>query len=155
MTAGDRQTSSDPTIDQSVAQGRLVIVYFDGFCNLCNGFINFLVSRDRHRRLRFAPLQGVTAQVHVPSLTKGATGDVPDSVVVVDRGRIMLRSEAALHVLIQIGGVWAIIGRLGRVCPEPLRNGVYRWFAANRYRWFGRRDSCRTPSPEERELFLP
>jgi predicted DCC family thiol-disulfide oxidoreductase YuxK len=127
------------------------VVFFDGVCNLCNRTIDFLVRHDRKRRFRFAPLQGETAKAMIPEHV--ATGDY-DSFVLVEDGRVSTRSTAALRLLAGLGGLWTLaLGLL--VVPAPLRDAVYRLIAQNRYRWFGKRSSCRLPTPEERQLFMP
>lgn len=125
------------------------VLFFDGVCNLCNGFVDFLVKRDRKRIYRYAPLQGKTADYALPSDVRGA-----DSFVFCLRGEVYLRSSAALKVLAGLGGVWSL-ARFLLWIPIPVRDGIYRLIATNRYRVFGRKDTCRLPRPEERELFLP
>ncbi|MDX2064409.1 MAG: DCC1-like thiol-disulfide oxidoreductase family protein [Fimbriimonadaceae bacterium] len=128
------------------------ILFFDGVCNLCNGAIDFVMRRDRSRTIRFASLQGETARTVLPAeLREGGL----DSMVLWEGGERYVRSEAALRVMARIGGVPAAIAAIGRVVPRGLRDAVYRTIAANRYRWFGQRDTCRVPQPEERERLLP
>jgi predicted DCC family thiol-disulfide oxidoreductase YuxK len=130
--------------------GDAAIVYFDGFCNLCNGTVDFLIRRDRHRRLWFASLQSPRGQREC-----GATpdGEDPGSVVLSYEGRTYYRSTAVLRAVALLGGGWQLVSVL-RVIPPPLRDTVYRFIAARRYRWYGRRDTCRVPSPAERDRFL-
>lgn len=125
------------------------VIYFDGFCGLCNGFVDFVLSRDKARRFRFAPLQGSTAKARF-----GDPGDVdPTTIVLEEDGRTFERSTAALRIISGLGGGWSIVSVLGLV-PRFLRDAVYDWVARHRYGWFGKRDSCRLPSPEERAVFL-
>jgi predicted DCC family thiol-disulfide oxidoreductase YuxK len=126
------------------------IVYFDGVCNLCNRFVDFLVRHDRKGRYRFASLQGETARRRLPH---GLTGPAPETIVLESSGELRFRSDAALAILSGLGGAWRAFGAL-RVVPRPLRDWVYQWIARNRFRWFGRRDTCRVPGPKERSLFL-
>ncbi len=127
-----------------------LIVYFDGVCSLCNVFIDFLVRVDHRRRLRYAPLQGTTAQAR--GIHTG--NSVPPSIVVLDGSLFLTESDAVLRIFSLLGGVWTLCG-LARVIPKSFRDAAYRLIARNRYRIFGRRDTCRVPSPVERELFLP
>lgn len=124
------------------------VVFFDGVCGLCNGFVDFLVRHDRAHRLRFAPLQGQTAATfeHLP------TG--LDSVVVVDGARVLVKSDAAISVLARLGGAWRLATVL-HIVPRALRDAVYALIARNRYRWFGQREVCRIPSESEARWFLP
>ena len=135
---------------QTVRDGEPLVAFFDGVCNLCNGTVNFLIDRDRRARLRFAPLQGPTfaglAARH-PEL-HGV-----DSFVLSQGGRVHVRSAAALRILMALGGTWRLAGALLAV-PRPLRDRLYDFVARRRYRWFGRSDSCRRPTPELRARFL-
>ena len=124
-----------------------LVVFFDGVCGLCNRFVDFLLRRDHQHGLRFAPLQGSTAE----SL---ALPTDFDTVVARDGTRTLVRSDAALAALSRLGGLWVFAAVLGLV-PRPLRDAVYRFVAHNRYRWFGRHDSCRLPEPHEALSFLP
>jgi predicted DCC family thiol-disulfide oxidoreductase YuxK len=128
------------------------ILFFDGVCNLCNSTIDFLIRRDQRRKLRYAPLQGETA-VRLLGIKEAGQGD-PDSIVLLRKGRLSRRSGAVLRVLADLGGIW----RLALLCllvPWPLRDRGYKFIATHRYQWFGRRDTCRIPTLEERRLFLP
>jgi len=128
------------------------IVYFDGYCGLCDRFVTFLVARDRRRALRFAPLQGQTAAGRWPAMAT-AGGD-PRTVVYEEAGIAYERSTAVLKALRALGGGWRLVAFLA-VIPRPLRDAAYDWVARHRFRWFGRRDSCRLPTAEEQPSFLP
>jgi predicted DCC family thiol-disulfide oxidoreductase YuxK len=135
-----------PARSRSEAPG---VVYFDGVCGLCNGFVDFVLQRDRGRRLRVATLQGATAAGRFGP----AAGD-PASIVYEEDGVILERSAAVLRILGRLGGPWSLFAFFGLV-PRPLRDWVYDWVARHRYGWFGRRDTCRLPTAEERAFFLP
>jgi len=125
------------------------IVFFDGFCILCKGSVDFLLTLDKHHLLRFAPLQGSTAKEMLPPEIRK---DV-DSVVYYKEGQTWLRSAAFMEICRDLGG-WLHIFRLGVLFPRALRDRIYNLIARNRYRWFGRRESCRLPEEEERPYFL-
>lgn len=125
-------------------------VLFDGVCGLCNSVVDFALGEDQGRRLRFAPLQGATAQ----SLLGPEAGADLDSVVVVAEGRVYRHSAAFLAILARLGGPWRVLAAAGRLVPGILRDALYRFVARNRYQWFGRRETCRLPRPEERGAFL-
>ena len=128
-----------------------MIVYYDGLCGLCDRFVQFVLRRDRTARFRFAPLQGSTARERVPStLDPGASR----TVILEEKGRFRVRSDAALAILAGLGSAWRLVALL-RVIPRPLRDAVYDLVARNRNRWFGRLDECRVPGPAERDRFLP
>jgi predicted DCC family thiol-disulfide oxidoreductase YuxK len=132
------------------------IVLYDGVCGLCNRLNQFLLKRDTHDRFRFASLQSDLAA----SLLKrhGADSRDLDTVyVVLDYNlpgeRLLARSDAILHVVTQLDGIWKW-ARAGRLLPKALRDGLYELVARNRYRVFGKHDSCMLPDPKYRHKFL-
>ena len=135
---------------QSQTGKELSIVFFDGVCGLCNHAINFLMKRDRHQRLRFAPLQGETASDLVPADVRQQL----NTFVFSDAGTLSYRSTAFVRILIRIGGFWRILGMLLWIIPWPLRDFGYRCISRIRYQLFGKHDACRLPTPEERAMFL-
>lgn len=127
------------------------IVFFDGVCAMCNGFVDVVLRADKRGALRFAPLQGETA--------RRMLGEQPDdegrwSMIYLDERGLHDQSDASLEVYRRLGGFWRLLG-MARWVPRWLRDPVYRTIARNRYRWFGRRDACRVPTEEERARFLP
>ena len=131
------------------------LVLFDGVCNLCNGAVNFIIDRDPEGYFLFAALQSEeAAPVLAPfGRTSAGLADVPDTIVLVENGRLYERSDAALRIARRLGLPWSLL-YAGRVIPKPLRDALYGWIAANRYRWFGQQDACRIPTPELRARFL-
>ncbi|MGP0630554.1 thiol-disulfide oxidoreductase DCC family protein [Nitrospina sp. 32_T5] len=125
------------------------IIFFDGMCGLCNGFVDFLIRADKVQVFRFSPLQGEAA-----GRVLGTTGKYSlDSVVLVEGDRVSSKSTAALRIFRRLGGIWSLLWAL-RWVPLPVRDGIYEWIARNRYRLFGKKATCRIPSPEERTRFL-
>jgi predicted DCC family thiol-disulfide oxidoreductase YuxK len=136
----------------SSAAGPGPIVLYDGVCNLCDGAIRFILPRDRAARFRFAQLQGEFAR----SLLAGAglpAVDPPESIVLHENGRTWSGSTAMLRVFLGLGWPWKALGALLLV-PRPIRDLVYRWIARNRYRWFGRAESCLMPRAEWKSRFI-
>ncbi len=134
------------------------VLFFDGVCGLCNRSVDFVLSRDRRGTIRFAPLQGETAKQVLSSEFRVPSAKTQsfDTIIWLDSSsREFVRSAAAVRVLWRLGGVWSLIGWLLWLIPRPLRDVGYRLVAANRYRWFGKKETCRLPSPAERERFLP
>ncbi|AIE87357.1 thiol-disulfide oxidoreductase DCC family protein [Fimbriimonas ginsengisoli] len=127
-------------------------LFFDGVCNLCNASVDWVIRHDKARRFRYSSLQGDTAKQIVAEY---ANEEGLSTVVLVDDRGKHVRSSAALGVLRHLGGFYGFLGALGMVIPRPLRDWGYRLVAKNRYRWFGKKDSCRLPTPAERALFLP
>lgn len=127
------------------------IVFFDGVCSLCNGFVDFLFRIDRHQKFQVASLQGETAK------SSGIFDDQSqsmDSILVSIDGNVLQKSNAVLKIMTTIGGVWNI-AYLAYLIPRPLRDTLYSFIATNRYAWFGKKDTCRLPTPAEQQRFLP
>ena len=139
----------------------MIVVFFDGYCGLCSGVVDFLIARDKKRSLLYSPLQGETALKY---LSDQERNDL-DTVIVLklgDGGSLdsnssvkLKKSEAVLAALKSLEGPWKLAAIAGNVFPKPLRDFIYDLVAKNRFKFFGRRDSCRVPSSEERALFLP
>jgi predicted DCC family thiol-disulfide oxidoreductase YuxK len=127
------------------------VVLFDGVCNLCNGFVRFVIPRDPPGHIRFAALQSETARRLMAQT--GLTADGADSIVLVEGQRAFVRSEAALRIARQLRFPWPMLYGLV-IVPRPLRDWAYDVVARNRLRWFGRRDVCMVPGPETRDRFL-
>ncbi|HEX3742820.1 MAG TPA: thiol-disulfide oxidoreductase DCC family protein [Bryobacteraceae bacterium] len=123
------------------------IVLFDGVCNLCNGFVQFVLARDPARRFRFASLQSAAADRLLRDKLP------PETVVLMEGGRIYLKSTAALRIARGLSFPWPLFYGLMAI-PRPVRDAVYDWVARHRYRWFGRREQCLLPTPELRSRFL-
>jgi predicted DCC family thiol-disulfide oxidoreductase YuxK len=125
------------------------VVYFDGYCNVCNRFIDFCLRRDRKRVLKFASLQSQTAQQRLAPKYSSTV----QTMVLEDEGRVYDESSAAIRTIALLGGVYRLMS-VFLIVPRFIRDGVYRWVANHRYLWFGKRDTCRMPTPEERAQFL-
>ncbi|MFN8348507.1 MAG: DUF393 domain-containing protein [Spirosomataceae bacterium] len=126
------------------------IILFDGVCNFCNATINFIIERDTERRFRFASLQSDIGR-QILSENSRSTTDF-DTVLLLREGKIYEKSDAALEIARYLRG-WSWL-YVFRFLPRLFRNAVYTLVAKNRYRLFGKSESCRLPSPEERSLFL-
>ncbi|MEM8963308.1 MAG: thiol-disulfide oxidoreductase DCC family protein [Acidobacteriota bacterium] len=127
------------------------IVLFDGICSLCNSAVAWLIERDRKEVFRFASLQSDAAAQALAAAD--APESLPDSMVLIDETGVYTRSDAALRIAKHLGMPWSL-AYLGRVLPRPLRDWIYALIAKHRYRWFGKTDTCRVPSPAERARFL-
>lgn len=127
------------------------IVVFDGICNLCNGAVNFIIARDTQCRFLFASRQGDIGRKILTDL--GIDADDPETFVLVKQGRHFVKSDAALEIARDLNGAWRAL-RILAVIPRPLRDSFYDWLARNRYRLFGRRESCLLPTAELRNRFL-
>jgi len=128
-----------------------MLLLFDGVCNLCNGFVQWVIVRDKKGVFKFAALQSETGQQELKKLGKNT--ETFDSVVLIAGSKVLTQSDAAIEVAAQLGGIWSLTPIL-RVFPRFLRNAVYNWVARNRYRWFGKREQCMLPRPEWKDRFL-
>ena len=131
--------------------GRHPIVLFDGVCNLCDDFVQFVMKRDKAGLFRFAPLQSEAGRILLNhfNLDENAI----DTVVLVENGKAHTKSTAALRTARNIGGVWSLT-YIFIILPKFIRNNAYDFIAKNRYRWFGKKDTCMIPTPEVRARFL-
>jgi len=127
------------------------VILFDGVCNLCSGFVQFVIPRDPSGRFRFASLQSPAASRVM--MEAGALPGEADSIVLVDGQRAFIRSAAALRIARGLRFPWPLLYGLV-VVPRPIRDWVYDHIARNRFRWFGRRDHCMLPGPGIRDRFL-
>ena len=127
------------------------ILLFDGVCNLCNGFVQFVIKRDPNGQFRFAALQsaigqGLLAAVDLPA-------DQLNTVVLIENGKAYTHSDVGLRMFRRMGGLWPLLYSL-TIFPKALRTPVYNWIARNRYRWFGKQESCMMPTPDLQARFL-
>ncbi len=131
-----------------------LLVCFDGHCNLCNGWIDFLINRDLNDVFTFTSLQSVECRniLRCSGYSESST-ETLNSIIVLHSGQAFTRSDAVIEILIALGGLFRI-ALLLKLIPEYLRNIIYDAIAKRRYRWFGSRDTCRVPSLEEAHKFL-
>jgi predicted DCC family thiol-disulfide oxidoreductase YuxK len=127
------------------------IVLFDGVCNLCNGFVNFIIDRDPDHRFNFGSLQSQRAKV----LLEGYPTELQElnTVVLLEGSKLYTRSTAALRIVRKLSGAWPIL-YVFIIIPRPMRDVVYNFIARKRYTWFGRQEACRIPTPELRSRFI-
>jgi predicted DCC family thiol-disulfide oxidoreductase YuxK len=148
------------------------IILYDGVCGLCNRLNQFVLRRDPDAIFRFASLQSPFA-ARILSCHGGDPQDLDTVYVVVNHDlskddltkreiskddqrneSLLARSDAIIFVLERLGGIWKVLGFLLQGFPKPLRDAAYRLVARNRYRIFGRFETCMLPSPESRNRFL-
>jgi len=126
------------------------ILFFDGVCGLCNQCVDFTIRHDPHGRVLFSTLQGTTAT----ELLSEEDSRNLDTVLFFEHGTAFRRSSAIVKLLTHLGGFWKVLGWLLWIIPRPIRNLGYRLIAKVRYRLLGRKETCRLPTPEERQRFL-
>lgn len=128
------------------------IILFDGICNFCNYWVNFALKRDKKNQLFFTTLQGETAKEILPEFGLSATHIT--SVIFIDNGTAYTQSSAAIRICRYLGGGWSLF-YVFIIMPKFVRDPLYNIIARNRYRWFGKKDTCMVPAPETRNRFLP
>lgn len=126
------------------------IVLFDGVCNFCNSSVQFIIRNDKTNSLKFASLQSEIGQrlITTYNLSKEL-----DSVIFIENNQAYIKSKAALKIANYFGGFWKIF-QVFNVIPSFIRDFFYDIIANNRYKWFGKKDSCMLPSPEVRSRFF-
>ena len=127
------------------------IILFDGVCNLCNGFVQFAIKRNRKKNLHFSSLQSEFSQITLKKF--GFKSDYIESLVFYKNGKIYTKSGAALRIAKELDGLWPLTYSL-MIIPYPIRDFVYNIIAKNRYKWFGKKDQCMVPSKDLQSRFV-
>lgn len=128
-------------------------ILFDGVCNLCNGFVQFIIRHDAAGRFRFAALQSEAGQALLAAHGAAPIPPDPESVLLLTGGRFYSHSGAVLRIAQELGWPWRLAA-VGWVMPRVGRDALYRFVARNRYRWFGRQENCMLPTPALKARFL-
>ena len=127
------------------------IILFDGVCKFCGGAVRFLLTRDRKKRFRFAPLQSAIGDGLRQRF--GLPADRLDTMVLIEGGRCHTKSSAALRIARDLSGLWPLLS-IFLVVPKAFRDLCYDAFARRRYGWFGRSESYFLPTADIRDRFL-
>ena len=138
-------------VDDPAAATEGPIVLYDGVCGLCDRSVQLILRNDRRGRFRFAALQSEAGRALLQKF--GLPPEALDSVVLVEGGRAWRKSRAALHIARRMDAPWPLLWPL-MIVPRPLADLVYGLIAKNRYRIFGKLDTCMIPPPEVRARFL-
>lgn len=127
------------------------VIFFDGYCNLCNGAVQFVIQRDSKNVFQFASLQSAYAQTTLAPFEVAPQQEA--SFILLEGGRVYQRSTAALRVAKKLSGLWPLLyGFI--IIPRFIRDALYNYIAKNRYKWFGKQESCWIPTPELQQKFL-
>lgn len=129
------------------------IVLFDGVCNLCNGFVQFIIKRDKKGIVRFASLQSDFGQQVLQKFNLGSGTDQLSTVILIENNKAYTHSDVALRLVKYLGYAWPILS-IFRILPRFIRDGIYNWIAKNRYRWFGKSETCMIPNRNIENRFL-
>lgn len=126
------------------------IILFDGVCNFCSQSVQFIIKRDPSSVFHFASLQ---SDIGRELINKYGLEENINSVVYISGGKAYKKSDAALQICRRLSGLWKTL-YIFYFVPWPIRNMVYDYVAKNRYKWFGKAESCMIPSPDIRSRFL-
>lgn len=132
-------------------EGKLIVL-FDGICNFCNDSVQRIIKNDQKDRFRFASLQSEIGQ----ELTceRGLDTSQVDSIILIDPGNAYyIKSTAALEIAKRMDGLYPIL-QVFLILPASIRDWGYDYIAKNRYKWFGKRDECKIPTPDEKAKFI-
>lgn len=154
MTDSDpasRSESATPSEQPVALPSEQGVILFDGVCNFCNGSVNFIIDHDPQAYFRFAALQSDAGQQILAHFNLPRSDF--DTMIVIEKGQVYQKSTAALHVARRLSFPWSL-GGLGLIIPRFLRDLGYSLIARNRYKWFGKQDQCRIPTPAIRARFL-
>jgi len=128
------------------------IILFDGVCNLCNGSVNFVLDRDKKKKFKFGALQSDIGKELLRKYNVQHSVNY-DSVVLIKNNKVYKKSSAALEVAKHLGGIWPAL-YVFKIIPSFIRDFIYDLISKNRYRIFGRTETCRLPEPGIKERFL-
>jgi len=127
------------------------IIFFDGVCNLCNGAVNFIIDHDRDDKFKFASLQN---EVSSELLSDFQVNPLDlESIVLLKNDHVFDKSDAVIEIAKDLSGLWSFLVFF-KIIPKPIRDYFYKIIANNRYKWFGKKDTCRIPTPALRKKFL-
>lgn len=135
----------------AITQERPRIVVFDGVCVFCNSLVNFIIARDPAANISFVPMQSPIAKQLMADFEIDNTG--MNTFVLLKHNKAYIRSSAALELSKDLSGYWRFLN-VFRIIPRPLRDLIYRLVARNRYRWFGKLNTCMIPDDSIRARFI-
>jgi predicted DCC family thiol-disulfide oxidoreductase YuxK len=127
------------------------VIFFDGICNLCQRSVQFILTRDKKEIFSFVSLQSQIAEQTL--LPYGISTVEMNTFILLENNKVYTRSTAALRVVKKLGGFWPLL-YVSIIIPSFIRDAVYNWIARNRYRWFGKQESCLMPREEWKNRFL-
>ena len=129
------------------------LVLFDGVCNLCEGVVKFLISRDSKSQIQFSQLQSETSEKILNIINARLKYNLLDTLIVVDKGIAYEKSQAFFIIVKYLDGYWKYL-KILNVFPLFFKNFVYDLIARNRYKIFGKKDTCLVPSDELKNRFI-
>ena len=139
------------TSDFNIPAGKKIIL-FDGVCNLCNDSVLKVIKHDKKNVFLFTALQSEIGEQILKKL-KIDTATIDSIVLYIPENTYYLKSSAALRIMNEFSGLWKLT-QIFRILPAAFNNLFYDWIAKNRYKWFGKKESCMIPTPELKAKFL-
>lgn len=127
------------------------IILFDGVCNLCNASVNFIIKHDKKAHFKFASLQSDAAKELL--LQYNSKNINYDSIILIENASLYIKSTAALRISRNLNGSYKLLYAF-IIIPTFIRDWVYNYIAKNRFKWYGKKDSCMIPTPELKNRFL-
>ena len=129
------------------------IILFDGVCNLCNTSVHYIIKHDKKDIFRFVPLQSEIGKKIINSI--GLNNKIIDSIVLYEPLNTIyfIKASAGIRILINLGGVYTL-GKIALIIPRFISNFIYDFIAINRYRWYGKKESCLLPTAANKAKFL-
>jgi predicted DCC family thiol-disulfide oxidoreductase YuxK len=149
MDPGPYSWRADPQVPPFPDEHPLIV--FDGECVMCSANARFVLRRDRRRRFRLTTAQGPLGSALYRHF--GLRSDESGTILVLDGGRLITETDAAIAIASGLGWPWRLAAA-ARIVPRRLRDRAYRWVARNRFRWFGRHDTCWAPDSADRDRIL-
>lgn len=126
------------------------IILFDGVCNFCNGSVNFLIKRDSKGIFKYAPLQSEIGQ---NIIAKYNIPETVDSIILLKENNIYIKSNAVIEIIKELKWYWEML-IIVKILPKKFRDLLYDLIANNRYKWFGKMDSCMIPDENVKSRFI-
>ena len=127
------------------------LLLFDGICHLCDASVRFIVKRDPQGKIKFAPIQSsLGSQLYAQN---GLDPAAPNAMLFITPRGAFKASEAALEIALTLGGAWKL-ALIFKLLPRAIRDAAYYFIARNRYRWFGKDESCMMPTAELKARML-
>ena len=127
------------------------LIFFDGVCNLCNASVQFAIERDKKNLFKFTALQGEYAKAVLPKFNVDLSQ--LNSIILLEDGQLYTKSTAALKIAKKLNGLWPTL-YVFILVPKFIRDWFYDIIAKNRYKWWGRQESCWLPTPELKQRFI-
>ena len=128
------------------------LVVFDGICNLCNSSVNYIIKHDHKNRLKYTPIQSEHGKSEFKKHKIDTT--VIDSIVLIENDKYYVKSKAIMLIARHMGGVYYMLYLFMKIIPTFIEDAIYDIIAKNRYKWFGKKESCIIPSDEVKSKFI-